>query len=64
MKTVFLGSFLTDLKRIRDRRIGEAVARAVADVERADSLKDIRSLKRLSGYGSYYRIRVATGASD
>jgi hypothetical protein len=27
MKTVFLGSFLSDVKRIRDRHVQEAVAR-------------------------------------
>jgi mRNA interferase RelE/StbE len=32
--------------------------RAIADVERADSLQDVRSLKRLSGYRAYYRIRI------
>jgi mRNA interferase RelE/StbE len=58
MKTVFLASFLRDVKRLRDGRVQRAVASAISNVELADSIDQIRGLKRLSGHGNYYRIRV------
>jgi len=58
VKTVFLGSFLTDVKKLRDGKVQRAIASAIDDVEKAPSLDQIRSLKRLSGHADYYRIRI------
>lgn len=58
MTTVFLASFLTDVKKLRDGKSRRAVANAIVNVEAAQSTADIPSLKRLSGHRDYYRIRV------
>ena len=58
MTTVFLASFLSDVKKLRDAKVRRAVTEAIENVERADSIQDIRSLKRLSGFSGYYRLRV------
>ena len=58
MKSAFLGSFLTDVKKLRNAKVGRAVAAAIANVEKADSIEDVRSLKRLSGHRDYFRIRI------
>ncbi len=58
MKTIFLGSFLSDVKKIREARMRRAIADAIQNVESVDSVEKIRSIKRLSGHREYYRIRV------
>jgi hypothetical protein len=55
MRTSFLASFLADVKKLRDARIRRAVTRAIESVERAPTINEIASLKRLSGYREYYR---------
>lgn len=58
MTAVFLSSFLADVRKLRDRKVQRAIANAIEDVEKALALKDVRSLKRLSGHEFYYRIRI------
>jgi mRNA interferase RelE/StbE len=58
MKTVFLGSFLKDLKKLRDAKVRRAVESSIEDVENASSMSQIKSIKRLSGHHDYYRIRI------
>jgi mRNA interferase RelE/StbE len=58
VKVVFLGSFLKDIKKLRDAKIRRAVELAIVDVEQADTIDAVRSIKRLSGYQNYFRIRL------
>jgi mRNA interferase RelE/StbE len=58
MKAVFHSSFLRDIKKLRDRRVQSAVEKAIDSVERANSIDQINSIKRLSGHSHYYRIRI------
>jgi mRNA-degrading endonuclease RelE of RelBE toxin-antitoxin system len=58
MKSVFLASFLTDVKKLRDAKVRRAVTAAIENVEAAMSAADVRSLKRLSGQRDYFRIRL------
>lgn len=58
MKTVFRKSFERDLKKIKDRAILAQVKQAVEEAEAAASLKEISGIKKLSGAGSFYRIRI------
>ena len=58
MTAIYLQSFLRDVKKLRDRKVQRAVATAIDDVEAADSVAEIRGLKRLSGQTDYYRIRI------
>jgi len=58
VKTVFRKSFERDLKKIKDRSILEQVKQAIEEVEAAVSLKEVSGVKRLSGVGGFYRIRV------
>lgn len=58
MNTAFLGSFLRDVKKLREARVRRDVAEAIRDVEDAPSLAQIPSLKRLSGHAAFYRIRI------
>jgi mRNA interferase RelE/StbE len=58
MKSIFVASFLSDVKKLRDAKVQDAVRRAIENVEAAQSNDQIRSLKRLSGQRNSYRIRV------
>jgi mRNA interferase RelE/StbE len=58
MTSVFLESFLRDVRKIRDARIADDVARAIDTAERAQSPQDIAQFKWLAGHRGYGRIRV------
>jgi mRNA interferase RelE/StbE len=58
MNSVFLASFLSDIKKLRDGKIQRSVAEALTRVEQASAIADIPSLKRLSGHHNYFRIRI------
>ena len=58
MKSIFLASFLNDVKKLRNAKLQNVVAEAIRDVEAAVSIDAVRSIKRLSGHREYYRIRI------
>jgi mRNA interferase RelE/StbE len=58
MKAIFLGSFLKDVKKLRDAKLRLSIEKAIYDVENAAVIDEIRGIKRLSGHQNYYRIRV------
>jgi mRNA interferase RelE/StbE len=56
--TRFKESFAKDLRRLREQTILRRIRDAIEVVERAGSLAEVSQIKKLSGAGSYYRIRV------
>jgi mRNA interferase RelE/StbE len=58
VKTVFRKSFERDLKKIKEQPILEQLKQVIEEVEAAASLKEVSGVKRLSGAGGFYRIRV------
>jgi mRNA interferase RelE/StbE len=58
MKVTFRKSFVRDLKRIKDRSVLDRVRQGIARVETAANLHEIGDLKKISGTGNYYRVRV------
>lgn len=58
MKTLFERSFSRDLRKIRDRKVLNQIAEAIAVIENTASLNELTHLKKLQGYDTYYRIRV------
>jgi mRNA interferase RelE/StbE len=58
LKILFKESFLKDVEAIGDTALKKRVRKAIAQVEQASTLKDIRSLKKLKGGDRYYRIRT------
>ena len=58
MKVVFTNRFGRDLRRVKDRRVLQRVRDAIANVESAANLREIRELKKLAAVGSFYRIRI------
>jgi mRNA interferase RelE/StbE len=58
MKVEFKKLFLKQIKSIRDKHLKEAIYQTIIEVESANSIKDIKNLKKLKGFDSYYRIRI------
>lgn len=58
MKTAFTSSFLRDVRKLPDDGVREQVRDAILVVEAAPDLRSVPNLKKLSGGGPYYRIRL------
>jgi mRNA interferase RelE/StbE len=58
VKVLYEKSFARDLKKIKDKRLLRQVQKIIAQVESAASLQDLKDIKKLEGYQTYYRIRV------
>jgi len=58
MKTTFRKSFTRDLRKIKDRALLDRIKEAIDKTQSASDAKEISNLKKLSGGGNYFRIRV------
>ena len=59
MRVAFRQSFERDLKKLKaDRAMRQRIREMIEEVEAAGRLEEVTSLKKLSGGGAYYRIRV------
>ena len=58
MKSAFTGSFLRDLRKLPDESIRDQVRTAILSVESARHLHEVPHVKKLSGGGPYFRIRI------
>lgn len=59
MKTAFRKSFDRDLKKLKkDRQVLSRIKDKIEEVEAAENLGELPSMKKLSGGDNFYRIRV------
>lgn len=58
MKVTFRQSFARDLKKVKDQTVLHRVRRAIEQVEGAATPQEVGDLKKMSGAGNFYRIRV------
>lgn len=58
MKVEFKKSFLKELKKLKNKSLKNSIADCIVQVESADSVAQIKNLKKLTGYDVHYRIRV------
>jgi len=58
VKVAFRTQFARDLKSVKDKRLLSRVREAIEGVEKANSLTDIPSLKKLKGAKNYFRLRI------
>jgi mRNA interferase RelE/StbE len=54
----FKGSFLRDLRDVKDKSLIARIKEIIEGIEQAQKLTGIASLKKLKGERHYYRIRV------
>lgn len=57
METLFEESFAKDLKRIKDRKTLNRLSLIIQEVKDATKIKEIKNLRKLKGYDSYFRIK-------
>jgi len=58
MRVTFRQSFARVLKKVKDQAVLDRVRRAIEQVEGASTGQEVRDLKKMSGAGNFYRIRV------
>ena len=51
-------SFQKDTRRIKDKAILQKIANTIANIQRAQNFGDIKSIKKIKGTTSMYRIRI------
>lgn len=58
MRTAFRKSFVRDVRKLNERRVGDQVRSVIEAVESAARLSDVLNLKMMSGAAGYYRVRI------
>lgn len=58
MKVEFKKSFRKSLERLHDKRIKSSILKIIHQVESAEKIQMIPSLKKLSGFSDFYKIRI------
>ena len=58
MKVEFRSSFARDPRPLRDKSVKERVKATIQQIEEVDDLREISNVRKLSGSGNYYRVRI------
>ena len=58
MKVIYLRSVVKDVKKIKDPKLKDKILSVIEDMKEASKLEELRSLKKLSGHPTAYRIRI------
>ena len=58
MRTEFKRTFLKEIKNLKNNSLKLAIAQCIIQVEKAENIDKIKSIKKLVGYRNYYRIRI------
>ncbi len=58
MDIFFEESFEKDLQAIKDKKVLKRVRDIIDEAKKAMTLKDIRNIRKLKGYETYFRIRL------
>ncbi|HCS21885.1 MAG TPA: plasmid stabilization protein [Bacteroidetes bacterium] len=51
-------SFSKSLNKIKDRTILSRIEKVILDLEKAAAIEELRNNKKLTGFTSYYRIKI------
>ena len=58
MKVEFKKSFLKDLKKLKNKSLQNSIYNCIIQVESAESISEIKNIKKPAGFEVHYRIRV------
>lgn len=58
MQVVVLDKFCKDVDKIDDKKLAQKIIQIIEDIENANSLSDIKSLKKMKGFTICYRIKI------
>ncbi|OAQ19787.1 type II toxin-antitoxin system RelE family toxin [Thermosulfurimonas dismutans] len=58
MQVLYERSFLRDIKNIRDNIIKRELENLIFEIKKANSILDIRGIRKLKGHKNYYRLKI------
>jgi mRNA interferase RelE/StbE len=58
MKIEFDKSFSKSLNKVQDSLVKNKIEQIINEFDRADSITEIKNIKKLAGFKNYYRIRI------
>ncbi len=58
MKVTFDKSFLKSIDRLSNDTIKNKIVAIILEIDAANSIIDIKNIKKMTGYKYYYRIRI------
>ncbi|MBS4066119.1 MAG: type II toxin-antitoxin system RelE/ParE family toxin [Chitinophagaceae bacterium] len=58
MITIFKNEFTKSLLKLKDKKLKDELVSIIQEVEAAENSSQIKNLKKLAGYKSFYRIRM------
>ena len=58
MDVLYESSFAKDLKRVKDKQLLKRVQNVIEEIKATNELVNIRNLKKLQGYDTFYRLRL------
>jgi mRNA interferase RelE/StbE len=59
MNVKFRASFEKDIKKIANEKIRERITIIIAEMEKAKSILEVSSVKKLKGGDNFYRVKIA-----
>jgi mRNA interferase RelE/StbE len=51
-------SFEKSIDKIKDKSVFPKIEKLIIDLENAQTIKDVKNIKKLSGFKTYYRVRL------
>ncbi len=58
MEIIYEKDFEKDLLKIRNKKVLELIKNKIAEIKNSNSLSDVKNIKKLVGYKTFYRIRI------
>ena len=58
MITYYRTSFERDIKKITDKKLLDLIAETIENIEKSESINELDNLKKMSGYKTFYRIKI------
>lgn len=58
MKVDFKKTFLKELEKLKNKSLKNSIYNSIIQVELAESISEIKNIKKLAGFEIYYRLRV------
>ncbi len=58
MKVDFKKTFLKELEKLKNKSLKNSIYNSIIQVELAESILEIKNIKKLAGFEMYYRLRV------
>lgn len=58
MEVIFLRSFLTDIKKLNDKKLKLKIKEFILELENSQTLEDVGNIKKMKGFSTAFRWRT------